>query len=275
MVCRIAANTSRALAKHYVIPIFTRVDAFYGGKQENEIAQGTQSCLQGREINAANESLTRNMAESGSRADKTVSGAANAASGGLAGLQGLIERAGEKRRGPAPVEKWEPEYCGELDMEIRRDGTWFYMGTPIGRQALVDLFATVLRKDEDGETYLVTPVEKIRIGVEDAHFIAVEMNVADKGDGQVMTFRTNVGDVVEAGPEHPLTFVAEGEHGGVKPYLRVRGRLDALLARSVMYELVEHGEEAKVDGKTMFAVRSNGVLFPIMPADELERLAAQ
>ena len=275
MVCLIAANTSRALAKHYVIPIFTPEDAFFGVTQENRVAQGVQTHRQGREINAANGSLTRNMAESGSRAGKTDGRADTGASGGLAGLQGLIERAGEKRRGPAPVEKWEPDYCGELDMEIRRDGTWFYMGTPIGRQALVDLFATVLRKDEDGETYLVTPVEKIRIRVEDAHFIAVEMNVTGEGDTQVMTFRTNVGDVIKAGPEHPLTFVAEGDHGGVKPYLRVRGRLDALLARSVMYELVEHGEEAWIDGKTMFAVRSNGVLFPIMPVDELERLAAQ
>lgn len=217
------------------------------------------------------------MAESGNSARKqteTFTGAGKGG-GGLAGLQGLIERAGERKRGPAPVERWEPDYCGELDMEIRRDGTWFYMGTPIGRQALVDLFATVLRKDEDGETYLVTPVEKIRISVEDAHFIAVEMNVSGEGADRVLTFRTNTGDVVEAGPEHPLTFVSEGEHGGVKPYLRVRGRLDALLARPVMYQLIEQGEEIEADGRMMFAVRSKGAVFPVMPADELERLSGQ
>ncbi len=141
----------------------------------------------------------------------------------LAGLQALVARAGKPGRGPAPVEKWEPDYCGELDMEIKRDGTWFYMGTPIGRQALVKLFATVLRKDKDGETYLVTPVEKIKIKVEDAHFVAVEMNAHDDDGVQVLTFRTNVGDLVEAGSDNPLRFVTVKENDGVKPYLLVRG----------------------------------------------------
>ena len=123
---------------------------------------------------------------------------------------------------------------------------------------LVQLFSTVLRKDEDGKTYLVTPVEKVGIRVVDAPFVAVEMNVSGEGDEQVITFRTNVGDVVEAGPEHPLRFVDEDETGGLKPYVLVRGRLEALVARPVMYELVEHGEEIEVDGRTMFAVRSQG-----------------
>jgi hypothetical protein len=191
--------------------------------------------------------------------------------GGLGGLQALIERAGEKKRGPAPVEKWNPEYCGELDMVIKRDGTWFYMGTPIGRQRLVDLFATVLRKDEDGETYLVTPVERIKIQVEDAHFIAVEMNSSGEGENQVLTFRTNTGDIVEAGPGNPLRFQTVQDNEGIKPYLGVRGRLEALLARPVMYELISHGEELEIDGRTMFAVRSKGEIFPIMAAEELER----
>jgi len=193
--------------------------------------------------------------------------------GGLGGLQALVERAGSKKRGPAPVEKWNPDYCGELDMVIKADGTWFYMGTPIGRQRLVDLFATVLRKDEDGETYLVTPVERIKITVEDAHFIAVEMNASKKVDEQVLTFRTNTGDIVEAGPENPLRFVTVAGNDGVKPYLGVRGRLEALLARPVMYELISHGEEVEIDGMTMFAVRSNGAIFPIMAAEELARLS--
>ena len=211
------------------------------------------------------------MAEKRNPATKKASSGHGA--DGLGGLQALIERAGDKKRGPAPVEKWNPDYCGELDMVIRKDGTWFYMGTPIGRQRLVDLFATVLRKDEDGETYLVTPVERIRISVEDAHFIAVEMNAKGEGDDQVLTFRTNVGDVVEAGPDNPLRFETVAENEGIKPYLRVRGRLEALLARPVMYELVSHGEEIEVDGRKMFGVRSKGAVFAIMPAEELERLA--
>ena len=120
------------------------------------------------------------------------------------------------RKGPAPVHLWNPPFCGDLDMEIRRDGTWFYLGTPIGRMPLVRLFASVLRKDEDGRTYLVTPVEKIGITVEDAHFIAVEVNATWRDSEQVLTFRTNVGDVVEAAPEHPMRFVTAPDHGGAK-----------------------------------------------------------
>jgi hypothetical protein len=148
------------------------------------------------------------------------------------------------------------------------------LGTPIGRMPLVQLFSTVLRKDADGKTYLVTPVEKVGIRVVDAPFVAVEMDVSGAGDGQVITFRTNVGDVVEAGPEHPLRFVDEDETGGLKPYVLVRGRLEALVARPVMYELVEHGEEIPVGGKLMFAVRSKGEIYPIMPAEKLKRLSA-
>ncbi len=144
------------------------------------------------------------------------------------------------------------------------------MGTPIGRQPLVRLFSTVLRKDSDGKTYLVTPVEKVGIRVEDAPFLAVELNVSAVGEDQIMTFRTNVGDVVEASADNPLRFVIDGANGGLKPYVLVRGRLEALLARPVMYELVSHGEDIAVNGENMFAVRSRGTIFPIMPAGELE-----
>jgi hypothetical protein len=191
-----------------------------------------------------------------------------------AGLSALISRAARAGKGLPPVEKWNPDFCGDLDMEIRPDGTWFYLGTPIGRMPLVQLFSTVLRKDADGKTYLVTPVEKVGIRVADAPFVAVEMDVSGEGDKQVITFRTNVGDVVEAGPEHPLRFVDEDETGGLKPYVLVRGRLEALLARPVMYELVGHGEEIEVEGRPMFAVRSHGVTYPIMPAEKLKRLSA-
>jgi uncharacterized protein len=194
-----------------------------------------------------------------------------------AGLAALISRASAQTSGGKqslpPVERWEPQFCGDLDMEIRADGTWFYMGTPIGREPLVRLFSTVLRKDEDGKTYLVTPVEKVGIRVEDAHFIAVEMSVTEDAGESVLTFRTNVGDVVEAGPEHKLRFEIIGENHELKPYLAVRGRLEALVSRAVMYDLVERGEVLDVDGRAMFVIRSRGMVFPVMPADELDRLS--
>ncbi|TYR29968.1 DUF1285 domain-containing protein [Mesorhizobium microcysteis] len=199
----------------------------------------------------------------------SLSGASN-----TAGLEALIGRAARAGKGLPPVERWNPDFCGDLDMEIKRDGTWFYLGTPIGRMPLVQLFSTVLRKDEDGRTYLVTPVEKVGIRVEDAHFVAVEVNASGEGDAQVLTFRTNVGDVVEAGPENPVRFVDEEDTDGLKPYLLVRGRLEALVARPVMYELAELGEEIDIDGVLMFAVRSKGAVFPIMPVDKLKRLSA-
>ena len=191
-----------------------------------------------------------------------------------AGLEALIARAARAGKGPAPVERWNPDFCGDLDMEIRRDGTWFYLGTPIGRMPLVQLFSSVLRKDEDGRTYLVTPVEKVGIRVEDAPFVAVEVDAGSRDGEQVLTFRTNVGDVVEAGPDNPLRFVDEDGTEGLKPYLLVRGRLEALVARPVMYELAALGEEIDVGGMAMFALRSKGAVFPIMPADRLAQLSA-
>jgi hypothetical protein len=192
-------------------------------------------------------------------------------------LAALIARAAADTNDPSkalpPIDKWNPPFCGDIDMEIRADGTWFYMGTPIGRQPLVRLFSTVLRRETDGKTYLVTPVEKVGIRVEDAPFVAVEMAVSGEGGSRTLTFRTNVGDVVQAGAEHPLRFVIAGENQELKPYLHIRGRLDALVSRPVMYDLVDLGAEADIDGRLMFAVRSGGVLFPIMPADELERLS--
>jgi len=190
-----------------------------------------------------------------------------------AGLEALVSRAARAGKGLPPVDKWNPDFCGDLDMEIKRDGTWFYLGTPIGRMPLVQLFSSVLRRDEDGKTYLVTPVEKVGIRVEDAPFVAVEVDASGDGDARVLTFRTNVGDVVEAGPKHALRFVDEPETGGLKPYLHVRGRLEALLARPVMYELAELGEEIEIDGQLMFAVRSGGAVFPMMPVEQLNRLA--
>jgi hypothetical protein len=196
--------------------------------------------------------------------------------GDAAGLAAMIARASDQsggaKRGLPPVEAWNPPFCGDIDMEIRADGSWFYMGTPIGRAPLVRLFSTVLRRDEDGRTYLVTPVEKLGIRVVDAPFLAVEMQVSEFEGQPVLSFRTNVGDVIEADGAHPLRFEIAGETGQLKPYLAVRGRLEALLSRAVMYELVELGEVVTLDGVEMFAVRSAGEVFPMMPAAELERL---
>jgi hypothetical protein len=206
--------------------------------------------------------------------DLEHSGGSLTKAGDARGLEALVSRAARAGKGLPPVERWNPDFCGDLDMEIRADGTWFYLGTPIGRMPLVQLFSTVLRKDADGRTYLVTPVEKVGIRVVDAPFVAVELDVGGSGGEQVMTFRTNVGDVVEAGPGHPLRFVDEAGTGGLKPYILVRGRLEALVARPVMYELVNHGEEIEIGGERMFCVRSKGEIYPIMPAEKLARLSA-
>ncbi|WP_395670679.1 DUF1285 domain-containing protein [Phenylobacterium sp.] len=176
---------------------------------------------------------------------------------GLEGIAGAARAAG---RGLPPVHLWNPPHCGDIDIVIRRDGTWFHEGSPIGREALVRLFSTILRKDPDG-VCLVTPVEKLRIQVEDAPFVAVR---ADRV-GETLTFTTNVGDVVEAGPDHPIR-VETGEGGEPRPYVHVRGGLEALIARPVFYELVELAQERDTPGGPTLGLTSNGAFFPIAPA---------
>ena len=189
------------------------------------------------------------------------------------GLEALMRRADGLGRTP-PVEKWNPEFCGDIDMRIAKNGLWYYMGTPIGRESLVRLFASVLRKDEDGKHYLVTPVEKIGIAVEDAPFLAVELHADGTGRDQVITVRTNVGDAVPIGPEHPMRFEPEPETEGVKPYVLIRGRLEALCARPLLFELVDIGSEETVDGADWFGIWSSGVFYPMMLAEDLRRLSA-
>ena len=162
-----------------------------------------------------------------------------------------------KGRGAAPVERWNPAYCGEIDMRIEADGTWFYMGTPIGRPALVKLFASVLRKDPE-RFVLVTPVERVGIAVADAPFAAVELAVSGEGDARTIAFRTNVDDLVEVGPDHPLRFEAD-EDGGVKPYVLVRGGLWARVTRALTYDLVDLGEERG----GVYGVAAAGAFHPI------------
>lgn len=196
---------------------------------------------------------------------------------GTDSLVALIARArdisGGEGRGLPPVERWEPPFCGDIDMEIKADGQWFYMGTPIGRLPLVRLFSTVLRRDEDGRTYLVTPVEKVGIRVADAPFLAVEMTVEGEGATQRLTFRTNLGDVVTADADHPLRFATAAD-GGLKPYLRVRGRLEALATRALTQDIAALGEVLVVDGVDTFCLRSAGAVFPVMPLSELDHLSA-
>lgn len=160
-------------------------------------------------------------------------------------------------RGVPPVERWNPPYCGELDLVIRRDGLWVHAGTPIGRAPLVRLFSTVLRKDGE-RYYLVTPVEKLGVKVEDAPFLAVLM----RKDADALVFTTNVGDEIAAGPDHALVFRETAVKGEMAPYIHVRAELWALVARAVFYELVALGETRESGGKTMFGVASAGVFFP-------------
>ncbi|MEM9106731.1 MAG: DUF1285 domain-containing protein [Pseudomonadota bacterium] len=189
---------------------------------------------------------------------------------GTSGLAALISRAAPSADGLPPVDRWQPERPVDLNMEIRADGSWYHQGGAIRREALVRLFSTVLRKDEDGNTYLVTPVEKVIVRVEDAPFIAVEMSADERDGEQVLTFRTNVGDVVEAGPDHPLRFNTDGKHDGLKPYLHVRGKLEALASRAVMHEMAALGQPQMINGTEMFAIRSAGAVFPVMTMQELE-----
>lgn len=170
-------------------------------------------------------------------------------------------------KGLPPVHLWNPAYCGEIDMRIAADGTWFYGGTPIGRPALVRLFSTILRKDPE-RYVLVTPVERVGITVEDAPFLAVEMTVEGAGAEQRLTFRTNVDDLATADTDHPLRFEREAT-GGLRPYVLVRGGLWARVVRSVFYDLVALGEERDIEGKAMFGVASAGAFFPMAPAAEV------
>ena len=164
------------------------------------------------------------------------------------------------KKGLPPVHKWNPEFCGDIDIRIARDGTWFYMGSPIGRQRLVRLFSTVLRKDSDGEHYLVTPVEKLRIQVEDAPFIVVQVDEQGQGDLQKLFFKTKTDDIVVADTEHRI-WVEFAKDGEPSPYIEVRDGLNALIARNVYYQLVELGVERVVSGSRQFGVWSSGELF--------------
>jgi hypothetical protein len=197
------------------------------------------------------------------------------------GLEGLTVAAREAAntapsgKGLPPVHLWNPPFCGDLDMRIANDGTWFYMGTPIGRPALVRLFSTILKR-EDGKHFLVTPVEKVGIRVDDAPFLAVEMLKEDRTEnshenslgGRLLRFRTNVDDWVDCDAEHRLRFETSAE-GGLTPYLHVRADLWAKVTRAIYYDLVDIGEERVVDGRPMFGIASGGEFFAMADAEQV------
>jgi len=166
---------------------------------------------------------------------------------------------------PLPVDTWHPPYCGDIGIAIKADGTWLYQGSPIQRKPLIKLFSRILRRDPNGRHYLVTPAEKVDVDVADAPFLAVEMQVVGHGSHQQLIFRTNVDDIVYCGPDNPLRFDEEQERGGLKPYVSVRGRLDALVSRSLCYDLVDLARPQK-SGENTLAIWSGGAFFPLPPA---------
>ena len=189
----------------------------------------------------------------------------------VGGLDSIVTTlSGEKRAGLPPVERWDPPFCGDIDMKIEADGTWLYQKTPIGRPALVKLFSGILKREGD-KYFLVTPVEKVGLIVVDAPFLAVELKV-EHADDQILALRTNVDDWVEAGPGHALKFVPEAT-GGLKPYVHVRRDLWAKVTRALFYDLVALGEQRELGGKQMFGVASKGEFFSMAEASALKEFA--
>jgi hypothetical protein len=212
------------------------------------------------ESNGESKSVSKSVSETDSPPPAVDPGAADS-------LAKTIAKAGKK--GLPPVHLWNPPFCGDLDMRIKRDGSWWYLGTPIGRERLVKLFASVLRRDEDGKYYLVTPVEKIGIIVDDAPFVAVDFRI-EGGAEPLIIFVTNVGDETVAGPENPIRVVRDPETGEPSPYVHVRRGLEALIDRKSFYRLVDICVHEDVDGEQWFGIRSSGLFFPIIPSAELE-----
>ena len=172
------------------------------------------------------------------------------------------------KKGPPPVHLWNPPFCGDLDMEIRRDGTWFYLGTPIGRPGLVKLFSSIIKKEGD-DYFLVTPVEKVGIRVEDAPFVAVDFTAKGTGRDQALTFVTHVEDEVTASAENPIRVARDPDTSEPSPYVLVRRNLEALIDRKSFYRLVELGCHESYEGSSWFGLWSSGTFFPVIPSDEL------
>ncbi len=186
--------------------------------------------------------------------------------GGLDGIAAMLPRAGGKSL--PPVHLWNPPFCGNIDMRIASDGTWFYEKSPIGRIGLVKLFSSVLKREGD-DYFLVTPVEKVGIVVDDAPFLAVELKVENAAEGRTLNFRTNVDEWIAAGPGHALRFEEDSENGGLAPYIHVRSDLWAKVTRALFYDLVDLGEERDIGGKVMFGIASRGEFYAMAEASML------
>jgi hypothetical protein len=182
-----------------------------------------------------------------------------------ADLLAQIAKLGKK--GFPPVHLWNPPSCGDIDMRIARDGTWFYMGTPIGRKPMVKLFSSIIRRDADAY-FLVTPVEKVGIQVDDAPFVAVSLRVEGQGEAQLLCFTSNTDDEVEAGAEHLLRFALDPLTQEPSPYVLMRSNLEALIVRSVFYQLVDLAVSSEIDGQVWLGVWSGGMFFPIGAQNE-------
>jgi len=206
---------------------------------------------------------TLNDSNSGEKTPDTVA-KTDAATSGFS-LQDLMRALADTDEGQRPVERWNPPYCGEMDMVIKSDGTWWHEGTMITRRPLIELFASILRKDDDGRTYLVTPVEKIGIQVERGHFIATRVDAEGSGPAQRLFFPTNLGEVIEAGPETPIRVNTDEVTLEPAPYVTVRGRLEAALARPVFYELVDLAVERAGKAAPQLGVYAGGEFFPLGP----------
>lgn len=185
---------------------------------------------------------------------------------GKTDLSGLIRLAKAQSESALPVENWHPEYCGEMDMVIKRDGSWWHEGTRITRAPLIRLFASILRKDEDGHHYLVTPVEKIRIEVEIAPFLVTRVDAKGEGKNRRLFFTTNMDEVVEVGPERPLRVLTDPETLEPTPLVLVRDRLEAILVRPVFYELVNYAGEIETPDGVQLGIYGGGKFFPLGPA---------
>jgi uncharacterized protein len=182
------------------------------------------------------------------------------------GLAASVQAATKK--GPAPVHLWNPPFCGDIDMRIRRDGVWFYQGTPIGRPGLVKLFSGILKREGD-KYFLVTPVEKVGIVVDDAPMVAVDFTVEGAGKDQVLTFQTLTEDSVAAGPANPIRVARDAETGEPSPYVLIRANLEALIDRKSFYRLIDLGGHAVHEGQRWFGLWSGGQFFPIILSEEL------
>ena len=198
-----------------------------------------------------------------------VSTVETGANSSIGGLEALLKDADS--RGSAPQERWNPPYCGDIGLAILADGTWQYQGSPIQRAELVKLFARVLRREADGRYYLVTPAEKVDVTVADAPFLAVELEVKGAGSGQSLFFRTNVDDIVGCGPAYGLRFSRQDPSGGLKPYVHVRGRLEALVTRALYYDLIDLAELEPLDGSRQLGLWSAGQFFPLLAGEPSDR----